>query len=67
MSDGIFTLPKVAQLLKAAEKTVYIVAKKGKLTAFKVGGPNRFRRTSSCRWLDAKTRRADGPGAELSQ
>ena len=60
MSDEILTLPEVAQLLKVAEKTVYTMAQKGELPAFKVGGQWRFRRTDLDTWIDAKTRRAAG-------
>lgn len=60
MTDEILTLPEVAQLLKVAEKTVYTMAQKGELPAFKVGGQWRFRRTDLDAWIDAKTRRADG-------
>lgn len=60
MSDEILTLPEVAQLLKVAEKTVYTMAQKGELPAFKVGGQWRFRRADLDSWIDAKTRRADG-------
>jgi excisionase family DNA binding protein len=60
MSDEILTLPEVAQLLKVAEKTVYTMAQKGELPAFKVGGQWRFRRTDLDAWIDAKTRRSAG-------
>jgi excisionase family DNA binding protein len=60
MTDEILTLPEVAQLLKVAEKTVYTMAQKGELPAFKVGGQWRFRRTDLHAWIDAKTRRAAG-------
>lgn len=60
MPDEILTLPEVAQLLKVAEKTVYTMAQKGELPAFKVGGQWRFRRTDLDAWIDAKTRRATG-------
>lgn len=60
MSDEILTLPEVAQLLKVAEKTVYTMAQKGDLPAFKVGGQWRFRRADFDAWIDAKTRRAAG-------
>lgn len=60
MSDEILTLPEVAQLLKVAEKTVYTMAQKGDLPAFKVGGQWRFRRADLDAWIDAKTRRAAG-------
>jgi len=58
MTDEILTLPEVAQLLKVAEKTVYTMAQKGGLPAFKVGGQWRFRRTDLHEWIDAKTRHA---------
>ncbi len=60
MTDEILTLPEVAQLLKVAEKTVYTMAQKGELPAFKVGGQWRFRRTDLDAWIDAKTRLAAG-------
>ena len=60
MTDEILTLPEVAQLLKVAEKTVYTMAQKGELPAFKVGGQWRFRRTDLDAWMDAKTRLAAG-------
>lgn len=60
MSDEILTLPEVARLLKVADKTVYTMAQKGELPAFKVGGQWRFRRTALDAWIDAKTRRAAG-------
>lgn len=60
ITDEILTLPEVAQLLKVAEKTVYTMAQKGELPAFKVGGQWRFRRTDLDAWIDAKTRRAAG-------
>ena len=44
MSDETLTLPEVAQLLEAAEKTAYSIAQKGQLSAFKVGGQWRFKR-----------------------
>jgi excisionase family DNA binding protein len=62
MSDEILTLPEVAQLLKIAEKTVYTMAQKGNLPAFKVGGQWRFRRADLDAWIDAKTRRGAGEG-----
>ncbi len=60
MSDEILTISGVAQLLKVAEKTVYTMAQKGDLPAFKVGGQWRFRRKDLDDWIDAKTHRASG-------
>lgn len=67
MSDEILTLPEVARLLKVAEKTVYTMAQKRDLPAFKVGGQWRFRRADLDSWIDAKTRRADGHSEEGSK
>ena len=56
--DDILTLPGVAGLLKVAEKTVYGLAQKGDLPAFKVGGQWRFRRTAIDSWIEVKTQAA---------
>lgn len=52
MSDEILTLPEVAHLLKVAEKTVYSMAQKGLLPAFKVGGQWRFKRVDLDQWIE---------------
>lgn len=67
MTDEILTLPEVAQLLKVAEKTVYTMAQKGEIPAFKVRGQWRFRRVDLDGWIDAQTRRTDGEGEEASR
>lgn len=64
MSDEILTLPEVAQLLKVAEKTVYTMAQKGGLPAFKVGGQWRFRRADLDNWIDARTHRGEADNKE---
>ncbi len=51
MADEILTLPEVAQLLKIAEKTVYSMAQKSQLPAFKVGGQWRFQRVDIDQWI----------------
>ncbi len=61
MTDEILTLPEVAQLLKVAEKTVYSMAQKGLLPAFKVGGQWRFKRADLDQWIeDQKAASRDG-------
>ncbi len=60
IQDDILTIPDVASLLKVAEKTVYGLAQKGDLPAFKVGGQWRFRRTAIDSWIDVKTQAAGG-------
>jgi len=59
-ADEILTLPEVAELLKVAEKTVYTMAQKAALPAFKVGGQWRFRRADLNRWIDDRTRPVKG-------
>jgi excisionase family DNA binding protein len=54
VSDEILTLPEVAQLLKIAGKTVYSMAQKRQLPAFKVGGQWRFQRIDIDRWIEAQ-------------
>lgn len=52
MTDEILTLPEVAQLLKVADKTVYTMAQKGELPAFKVRGQWRFKRADLDQWIE---------------
>lgn len=52
MADEILTLPEVAQLLKVAEKTVYTMAQKRELPAFKVRGQWRFKRADIDQWIE---------------
>jgi len=65
-NDEILTLKEVAQLLKVAEKTVYTMAQKKELPAFKVRGQWRFRREDIDRWIDQQTdnRAAEGDADE---
>ena len=65
MPDTLLTLQEVANLLKVAEKTVYTMAQRHELPAFKVRGQWSFRRTDLTTWIDAKTR--GGAGAEESK
>jgi excisionase family DNA binding protein len=52
MPDEILTLPEVALLLKVAEKTVYTMAQRAQLPAFKVRGQWRFKRDDLERWIE---------------
>ncbi len=52
MADAILTLPEVARLLKVAEKTVYTMAQKGEVPAFKVRGQWRFKSADLDRWIE---------------
>ncbi len=49
--DEILTLDEVATYLKAGKRTVYRLAQKGEIPAFKLGGTWRFRRSELDRWI----------------
>jgi excisionase family DNA binding protein len=49
----IFTLDEVATYLKAGKRTVYRLAQKGEIPAFKLGGTWRFRRSELDEWIAA--------------
>jgi excisionase family DNA binding protein len=50
--DGeILTLEEVAVYLKAGKRTVYRLAQKGEIPAFKLGGTWRFRRSELDNWI----------------
>ncbi|AWP24643.1 AlpA family transcriptional regulator [Acidiferrobacter sp. SPIII_3] len=49
--DEILTLDEVAAYLKAGKRTVYRLAQKGEIPAFKLGGTWRFRRSELNRWI----------------
>lgn len=51
IDGGILTLDEVAAYLKAGKRTVYRLAQKGEIPAFKLGGTWRFRRTELDRWI----------------
>lgn len=50
-NDEVLTIKEAAELLKLAEKTVYSMAQKQELPAFKVRGQWRIRRVDFTRWL----------------
>lgn len=52
MTGLVLTLPEVAVLLKVAEKTVYTMAQKGQIPAFKVRGQWRFKQDDIDQWID---------------
>ena len=54
MPDEILTLPEVAVLLKVAEKTVYTMAQRAEIPAFKVRGQWRFKRVELDSWIEAQ-------------
>jgi excisionase family DNA binding protein len=59
--DEVLTIREIAELLKLAEKTVYSMAQRGEIPAFKVRGQWRVRRSEMERWIDKQPRgRVDG-------
>jgi excisionase family DNA binding protein len=62
MSDEILTVQEVAALLKVADKTVYTMAQRGELPAFKVRGQWRFRRAYLDAWIAQQTHSNSGKG-----
>jgi excisionase family DNA binding protein len=52
MPDEILTLAEVALLLKVAEKTVYTMAQRSEVPAFKVRGQWRFKRDDLDQWIE---------------
>ena len=49
--NEILTLEEVAVYLKAGKRTVYRLAQKGDIPAFKLGGTWRFRRSELDSWI----------------
>ncbi|CAB3868511.1 hypothetical protein LMG3482_04890 [Achromobacter deleyi] len=65
--DEILTIDEVAAYLKAGKRTVYRLAARGKLPAFKLGGTWRFRRAELDKWIASRFGKAmvdDDEGAQ---
>ena len=60
--DGLLTIEEVAALLKIADKTAYIMAERGELAGFKVGGQWRLGRSDIDDWIEERKRSAPGKG-----
>ncbi len=58
--EDILTVKEVADYLKVTERTLYRLAQKGKIPAFKVGGSWRFRRDDLDHWIRDQTRNQGG-------
>lgn len=54
MTNEILNIREVAELLRVAEKTVYSMAQRGELPAFKVRGQWRVRRADLDAWINAQ-------------
>jgi len=57
MTDEVLTIKEVAVLLKLASKTVYSMAQRGELPAFKVRGQWRIRRADFEAWMEQQSQR----------
>lgn len=64
MPNPILTLPEIAIFLKVAEKTVYTMAQKGQIPAFKVRGQWRFKQDDIDRWIDEQKAVVKGNAAK---
>jgi len=60
MPVEILTIPEVASLLKVAERTVYTMAQKAQLPAFKVRGQWRFKHSDFQHWIEDRKAAARG-------
>jgi len=56
MAEPFLTLRDVAHLLKISERSVYRLAQRAEVPAFKVGGSWRFRREDIDTWIAGKLR-----------
>jgi len=64
MSDEILTIKDVASLLKLAEKTIYSMAQRGEIPAFKVRGQWRVRRVDFDDWVLKQSTQSQGGEGE---
>lgn len=60
MAEQYLTVPEVAELLRLSEKTVYRLAQKRELPAFKVGSAWRFVRRDIDSWAKDRVRATRG-------
>ncbi len=53
--DKLMTVKEVAEYLRLDEHTIYRMARKGEIPAFKIAGQWRFKRELIEKWLKTKT------------
>ncbi len=63
MPEEFLTLREVSELLKLSDKTVYRLAQRGDMPAFKAGGSWRFRRLDIDQWAAAQVEDRKGPNS----
>lgn len=56
MDSEILTIKEVAEYLKVNERTIYRLANKGEIPAFKVGNNWRFDRAKIAQWMESQAR-----------
>jgi excisionase family DNA binding protein len=66
MNHDLLTIPEVAEFLRVAERTVYMLTQRGEISPFKVGGQWRFGRGAIQARVEACTRAGQQPGAEMT-
>ena len=66
MPEEFLTLREVSELLKLSGKTVYRLAQRGDIPAFKAGGSWRFRGTDIDRWAAAEVEGNSRPNRSSS-
>jgi len=67
MNEDILTIQEVAELLKVADKTIYSMAQKGELPAFKVRGQWRLRRQDIDAWISERVARGSRASSPLEK
>ncbi|WP_028875591.1 helix-turn-helix domain-containing protein [Teredinibacter turnerae] len=56
MADDILTIKEVAEYLKVNERTIYRLANKGDIPAFKVANAWRFERAKIREWMSNQSK-----------
>ncbi len=59
--NEVLTIKDVATFLRIADKTAYLMAQRGELPGFKVGGQWRFTRSDIDAWMEER-KRTSGTG-----
>jgi len=65
--DKLWTVKEVAEYLQLDEHTVYRMARKGEIPAYKVAGQWRFKKDSIEKWLDQYLLKKRDEGKSLSK
>jgi excisionase family DNA binding protein len=65
--NAAWTVRQVADYLSVNDRTVYRMAERGKLPAFKVGDAWRFRRGDIDAWIDRQQRERSGNSSKKAR